>query len=429
MKDIVRNFFGLIFLVAANILVMSVFIALIIANYLACKVAFDFLGYDGLPLAREAFIGQIIGPFFPEATLAHFYAFVVAVVISMGLFILFNRLFHIWELYKERRHYLSQNDKESAEIILYQIYDDITLIAAILPFLIVALIWDFDLFRYRSVFGALGIEDPVQAPLIVENWANQSKSHGHLFAWALASIGAFGYLGITGVASAGLDFSFRRTTERFMRFLTNLENMFMPGAQQEGSPLCGYDKKRQPVYDQAVPVAYDASGNPVEFYGYDSDGYPVYDSQTPLAYDAEGNPIKSATGPEADPTEGNSTAASSPEHHQHNTRRTSRESSQNHGAAGTNNTHRDETRTSKAGAAASGSSDNSQGSLFIDEEVFQNVGGRRNENNQLKDIIGKSGERISLAEAMADKERYWIDPDSLDIWDRDYRRSLFPGTF
>ena len=127
MRDIVRNFLGLIFLMVADVIVMAVFVALIIANYLASKSAFDYLGYDSLPLAKEAFIGQIVGPFFPEATLAHFYAFVVAMVIALGLFVLNNRLFHIWELMKDRKGYLAQNDSQSAQIILNKIHEDILL--------------------------------------------------------------------------------------------------------------------------------------------------------------------------------------------------------------------------------------------------------------------------------------------------------------
>ena len=103
MEDIVRNFLGLIFLVGADIIVVVIFVALIIANYLACQSCFYYLGYDGLPLAKEAFIGQILGPFFPEITLAHLYAFVISAVIALGLFILSNRLFHIWELLKDRQ--------------------------------------------------------------------------------------------------------------------------------------------------------------------------------------------------------------------------------------------------------------------------------------------------------------------------------------
>jgi len=45
MEDIVRNFLGLIFLVGADIILLAVFVALIIANYLASKSSFDFLGF------------------------------------------------------------------------------------------------------------------------------------------------------------------------------------------------------------------------------------------------------------------------------------------------------------------------------------------------------------------------------------------------
>jgi hypothetical protein len=413
MEDIARNFLGLIFLMGADIIVMAVFVALIIANYLASKSAFDYLGYDGLPLAKEAFIGHIIGPFFPEVTLSHCYAFVVAVVISMGLLILTNRIFHAGELHKERKRYLAQNDRESAQIVLDHIYDAIGLIIAILLFLIPALNWDFHLFRYRSVLGALGIEDPAQAALAVVNWERQMETNGHLFAWFLALVGAFGYLGITGIACVALDFCFRRTTERFIILITDIERIF--------NPLRGYDSNRQPIYDPKVPLVYDASGRPVIFYGYDSDGYPVYDPQTPHAYDTDGKPIKSAIAPEEEPADGNGTVASSQEHHQDTTSRITRESSQDQSTSGTHNTEHDGTRTS-------GNSDDSQGSLFSDEEAFQHLGGRRNENTNLKDVIGKTGERVSLAAAMADNERYWVDPDSLEIWDRDYRRNLFPGT-
>ena len=438
MKDFARNFFGLIFLAGADCIVGGIFIALIIANYLACKSSFDYLGYDGLPLAKEAFIGQIVGPFLPETTLSHFYAFVVAVVIAIGLFVLYNRLFHIWELLKERKGYLSQNDKDSAQIILYHIYDDIGLIIAILPFLIAAIIWDIELFKYRSVYGALGIEDPAQAPLAVENWDNQIKNHGHLYAWTLTPVGAFGYIGITGVSCAVLEFCFRRTTERFMRLIGNMESIFQPSVQQEEQALYGYDAAMQPVYDPAVPVFYDVSGNPVEFYGYDADGYPVYDLQTTLAYDTEGNPIQESTSTEPEHADGNGAAASSQEYQQQEeaetqketpdaSRQTNSEASQDQSAAGMHRTQREGAQSSRPGAA-SGCSGNSRGPLFNDEEVFQNVGGRRNENTQLKDVIGKPGETAGLVEAMADKVRYWVDPDTLEIWDRDYRRILFPGT-
>ena len=115
-------------------------------------------------------------------------------------------------------------------------------------------------------------------------------------------VGAFGYLAITGLSCFALEFTFRRTTDRFLILLHNIEHIFLPVAQQEERALCGFDSNRQPVYDPAIPVAYDTLWNPVKFYGYDSAGYPVYDPQTPLAYDTDGNPINPVTGPAAEPT-------------------------------------------------------------------------------------------------------------------------------
>ena len=216
-----------------------------------------------------------------------------------------------------------------------------------------------------------------------------------------------------------------------MVFIANIEAIFISTGQQEERALDGYDSNRQPVYDPTVPVAYDASGKPVTLYGYDSNNYPVYDPQTPLAYDTNGNPINLRTDIVADPADDNGTVASSQEHHQHSTTsQIKRKSSQDQDTAGTRNSANDGdgSRTANTGVAESGRSDDSQGSLFDDEEAFHNLGGSRNENTNLKDVIGKAGERVSLATAMADKERYWVEPDSLEIWDLNYRKTLFPGT-
>jgi hypothetical protein len=235
-------------------------------------------------------------------------------------------------------------------------------------------------------------------------------------------VGAWGYIGITGVSCAVLEFSFRRTIERFVRLMADLEYIFQPSAKQDEQLFYGYDDAMQPVNDPAVPVAYDVSGNPVEFYGYDADGYPVYDSKTPLAYDVEGNPVQGTVGAETGPAYGHDTDLSHVQDHREETG--TREETIN----ATQQTH-EEAQVSHEGTATTGaSSGNSQRPLFNDEEVFQNGGGRRNEKTQLKDVIGKPGERISMTEAMAEKVRYWVDPDSLEIWDRDYRRILFPGT-
>ena len=496
MEDLVRNFLGLIFLIGADVILLSVFVALIVANYLACKSAFDFSGYDGLPLANEAFIGQIIGPFFPEATLSHFYALVVAVVIALGLFILTYCIFYIWVLMRDQKAYLAQNDSQSAQIILNKMHETMLLIAIIIPCLASAINWDFQLFLYRSVVGALGIEDPSQAPLTVLNWERQMEVNGNFFAWHLARIGAFGYLGITGVACIALEFTFRRTTERLLILISNIESIFISTDQHDERTPYGYDSRRQPVYDPAVPVAYDVSWTPVILHGYDSGNYPVYDPQTPITFDTARNPITIKTDPEVKPATDKDTSAASQEHHHREEIRTqptppnaihprNSESPQDQRTTGMHNTESDGTNsptavvapsgpsddsqckpttdpevgpssdtntttsskghhqhtadinrteregtgTPNAGVSTSGRSNDSQTSLFDDEEAFQSLGYRRSEYAQQKEVIGNPGERVSLAAAMADKEHYWVDPDSLEIWDFGYRRLLFPETF
>ena len=42
------------------------------------------------------------------------------------------------------------------------------------------------------------------------------------------------------------------------------------------------------------------------------------------------------------------------------------------------------------------------------------------------DVIGSStGEKVTMAHAQSNPERYWIDPDTHQIWAADYRSELF----
>jgi len=52
--------------------------------------------------------------------------------------------------------------------------------------------------------------------------------------------------------------------------------------------------------------------------------------------------------------------------------------------------------------------------------------GARAGEGMLRDVIGApDGEHVTLAAALAQPERYWVDPDTQAIWDLSYRRALF----
>src|SRR5919204_5273424 len=121
-----------------------------------------------------------------------------------------------------------------------------------------------DLFRYRSVAEALGIDDPATAPTAIEDWRLQRQKYGDLFAWSIARAGTWGYFGITAVAAIGLEVIFHKTSESWVQLCNACVEAAQPMATQEHQVLWyGYDQDGQPVYDSNTPIAYDTDGNPV----------------------------------------------------------------------------------------------------------------------------------------------------------------------
>lgn len=429
MKDVLRN--GLNWLCWATFTIFACMfcIYLVMANYLGCRQSLEYQGYDQMPLIKDAYIGQIIGPFFPDMTVAHFYATGLAVGMAICLFIVFNLMFYIYKLFLERSFYISENDMIHAGRALDQIILSLPLLFVFILLSIGAIYWDIDLYRFRCTVGALGLDDPTTAPRIVENWDIQLKKYGHLAAWQLTRIGAYGYVALTGISCAAIELLGSKTGERFERLANSVALCFKNDDQLNEETLYGYDETMQPVYDPATPVAYDINGDPVQFYGYDAEGFPVYDPETPIVYDTEENLIREAT--DEDETTYTAEAGSS-EMNDDGSEQGARNTAEAHEAHQNNfeeTSSARENATHTQNTAANNGTRQSNSSLFDEEEIFQNVGnGRANQNNPLKDVIGKPGARISLVEAMAEKTRYWIDPDTLDIWDREYRRILFPET-
>jgi hypothetical protein len=116
-----------------------------------------------------------------------------------------------------------------------------------------------------------------------------------------------------------------------------------------------------------------------EFYGYDENGQPVYSRQTPVAYDRDGNPVLAESEPQpfADGTGGGSRPGE-PE----------------------------------------------PGGPAPEPEQPVTTAAQNGDAGVPQEIIGAQGARVTVEEALAAPARYWVDPETHDIWDASYHRDL-----
>lgn len=141
---------------------------------------------------------------------------------------------------------------------------DVVLIVFFVIPLAFALFWDLELFRYRSVCGALQIDAPAVATTSITNWGLQLRERSHLFAWVIAKFGGWGYLAVTALACLALEFSFHKIGESWARFLSGFQGILKPSGRPEPEmTLYGYDEDGQPVYSPDEVITYGVDGNPL----------------------------------------------------------------------------------------------------------------------------------------------------------------------
>lgn len=250
MERVTRHCVGLVLWIALSAAFVAIAGQVVTSNYLACKAAFELLGFEMQPLKTDELIGPLVGAFFPKATLAHLYALALALTVAGAFFLLFHLGFHIYDLVEDRHAYMEAGDERSARVVVRLIVcNGVAMLAFGIP-LIVAVGWDINLFRYRSIAGALGIEDPRVAAMTVKAWDLQMRDNRQLYAWSAARWGAWGYLAVTVLACLGLEFAFRKTGDTWAKLIGAIRETFQPGAS-DGDQLMldGYDENIAPTYD------------------------------------------------------------------------------------------------------------------------------------------------------------------------------------
>ena len=401
----IRNFVALVLWLLLAIVSLYMNVQVTIANYLGSKAALELQGYESQPLYTDSLVGRLLGSLFADATLAQFFALGVAIVQALGLFFLFNIAFGLSKLFEIRKENLvpiidsdargvSDEVDRAAEVRAanHRIVLSFIKIGCLLFLLYWAISWDLELFRFRSVADALANGSPEVNPMQVPSWVNFATANDHLFVKHLIGIGAWGYLAITALGCFLLEVSFENVSERWARLMAPVDNA---------------------IANWLAPATV---GQEI-FYGYDLDGRPVYEPQTPIAYDTDGKRIQ--TDP-ITPTEESVV-----------------DDEQTDVSATSNSVLGEQTSVvDVAGhhAQASAASRDEGTPLFdissaetraANDAVLHAVpDGPATADSQLRDVIGASDERISLAVAQANPDRYYVDKMNGEIWSRTHWERL-----
>lgn len=254
-SSFVRNLVALGFWLAITAAAGYASVQTVIANYLGTKSALELQGYEQQPLATDPLIGNLFGSFFPGATLAQFFALGVAIVSWLTFFGLCHIGGEIYELNEIRIDSQNVNEKGRARrrIYLWLITSGIVLIA-----LILAVAWDLELFRFRTIAGAMTSGEPGVTPLVYPGLTEFLGKYDQQYISALIRIGPWGYLGVTLASCLFLEISFRQLSDRWARLMQPIDDMF-----ESQTDFYGYDVQGQPVYDPGADVVYDIDGNPI----------------------------------------------------------------------------------------------------------------------------------------------------------------------
>ena len=213
-----RNFATFLLWSALHCVAVFITLAVAMANYQGCAVAFDLLGWEAMPLADDAFLGPYVGAFLGESTLSRFYALCIAATLALGLFIVLHLLFRAFQLWGDRNQYRLQDDHASADFVTRRLIRNLAIAGLFAVAIFYAAVWDVALFRYRSIAGAEGLDLAKHAAASILSWPAELEKNGGKFAWNLADIGALGYLAITALSCLSVEVSMLKMGESFSQF-------------------------------------------------------------------------------------------------------------------------------------------------------------------------------------------------------------------
>jgi hypothetical protein len=369
-RDLGRHVAGLMFWAAFVVLNLWALVLVGTSNYLGCKSAFELLGFETQPLWRDPLVGPFLGAFFGEVTLAQCYALGIALVMSLAWFLVAHTGIELHQLWEHRRTHKASGDDAEVRAATQLLVLHSAILAVVLAGLAYAARWEIDLFRYRAVAAALGIDDPKEATAAISRWSTEIGANGEIGAWDLARRGVWGYLAITALCSMCLEVGFYKLAEAWTKLIDPVDRILEKWWQSNVGPE-----------EEAVMPAGALPSSRIEAVGSTTEDTPLVDTDlstpTPDPTIAAAVPSALALGL------GGRVAAAELGRHQ----------------------VLDDT------AAPGGATGGIPGTHHAAKEV--------------RDVIGGTpGERVTLAIALKDVDRFVVSEDGTQIWNRVFWEGL-----
>ncbi len=184
----------------------------VLEHYLNLRGALELSGFETQELWRDPLVGQLLAAFIPGASLPQALALGIATTEALALFLMVELVVSLVGLIWLRREAVAVNDLAQARDANHRIVWRGTVLVVIALVIGPALRLDFELFRFRALAGALGVELPEEA-VQIPTWDAVLAEPDLPYSVVLAGVGAWGYLAFTLLLCVALDAGFRQFNE------------------------------------------------------------------------------------------------------------------------------------------------------------------------------------------------------------------------
>ncbi len=348
-----------------NMLLIAIAAALLFANYSGLRTAFALTGLDLSPLADDPLLGRFFDAFGAgEATQADLYAAALAFVVASAEIWVCHWLIRLLSLWRERREYRRQG-----EMVVQRYRGEIEWTVGMLlvgiPLLAGAAYWDLELFRVRAVMGSLGLDQPERLWDLAD-WPTLVGAPDAAYAVRMAWIAPIGYLCATGLAAIGLEWAGLRTLDAVAAWEQSAVDLFTfddgPGGEMARRPAAAGAGVVRPGDDLATSGAASVAA---------------------VGADAVPRPVNPDAGSAGSPTT---------------------------------------TAPRIANARSASPIEVAAPEAPVAPRVSVDL--PANSEPQIEVLGGQVGERVTLVEAQANKDRYLVDGEGRRVWDRAYYEAL-----